>query len=122
MSKHNYSRYSDKKRNNPNQPVRPTDMHTTKIPLVPDVKMELEPVQESVETVALPKIVDGVIVNCSKLNVREDPSTDAEVVCVLDVMTEVKIDVGESDNEWLKVFTAAGIEGYCMRKFVDTHL
>ena len=113
-SKHNYSQYS-KKTNEP-KPIN-TAIHT-----VPEVKMEVEPVQETVDTVTLPKTVPGVVVDCAKLNIREEPSTDAEVVCVLDVMSEIKIDVAKSNNEWLKVCTATGIEGYCMRKFVDAYL
>lgn len=122
MSKHNYSQYSDKKKTNPNQTARPADMQTAKIPLVPDVKMELEVVEETVDTVSLPKTVTGVVVNCAKLNVRKEPSAYADVVCVLDVMSEIVIDAAESDNEWFKIYTAAGVEGYCMRKFVDAHL
>lgn len=119
MSKHNYSQYS-KKTNNPK-------------PIAPEVKMEVEPsktsalpvhelVQETVDTVTLPKTVSGVVVDCAKLNVREEPSTDAQVVCVLDVMSEIKVDTEKSDNEWFKIYTANGIEGYCMRKFVDAYL
>lgn len=126
MSKHNYSQYSDKKKTNnqpkPNKAAEPIDMPVTKAPLVPEVKMEVELVQETIKTTTLPKDVTGVVVNCAKLNVREEPSIDAEVVCVLDVMSEIKIDAAKSDNEWLKVYTGTGVEGYCMRKFVDAHL
>lgn len=123
MSKHNYSQYSDKKKTNSNH-------HKYGDPLTavppksssPAVKMEVELVQETVETITLPKIASGVVANCAKLNVREEPSVDAEVVCVLDVMSEIKIDVNKSDNEWLKIYTANGVEGYCMRKFVDAYL
>lgn len=115
-SKHNYSQYS-KKTNEPN-PIKPASAPVTS----PKVKMEPKIVEETVETVAMPKVVSGVVVNCAKLNVREEPSVDADVVCVLDVMSEVKIDVEKSDNEWLKISTANGVEGYCMRKFVDAHL
>lgn len=115
-SKHNYSQYS-KKTNEPN-PVKPSSAQATS----PKVKMEPKLVEETVETVALPKTVSGVVVNCAKLNVREEPSADADVVCVLDVMSEIKINVEKSDNEWFKICTANGIEGYCMRKFVDAHL
>lgn len=126
MSKHNYSQYSDKKKASiqpkPNKPVETIDMPATKNPLVPNVKMELEPVQETVETATLPKTVNGVVVNCAKLNIREEPDAHADVVCVLDAMSEIVIDANKSDNVWLKVCTASGISGYCMRKFVDARL
>ena len=131
LSKHNYSQYSSKKTKDsntamPRKPVAPVQ-HAS------EVKMEsaiVEPikhtephlVQETVETVALPKTVDGVVVDCVKLNIRTEPDIHAHVACVLDVMSELKIDVSKSNNEWFKVSTATGIEGYCMRKFVDAHL
>lgn len=123
MSKHNYSQYSDKKKTSNNQP-KPNKVVTSTVPMnsSPEVKMEMELVQETVDTVTLPKTVSGVVVNCAKLNVREEPSADAEVVCVLDVMSEIKIDATKSDNEWFKICTASGVEGYCMRKFVDAYL
>lgn len=126
MSKHNYSQYSEKKKADVqpkfNKVVEPVETPVTNIPVTPEVKMEVELVQEAVETVTLPKTVAGVVVNCSKLNIREAPSSDADVICVLDVMSEVEIDVAKSDDKWFKVFTSTGVEGYCMRKFVDAHL
>lgn len=144
MSKHNYSQYSNKKKSNDSgikvgittdlpkitsetytmghpdpvgEPGTPgvTGVHEYK---PSNVKM----VVETVNTVSLPKVVEGVVANCAKLNVRAEPSMDAEVVCVLDAMSEIKINVAESTNEWFKICTAIGAEGYCMRKFVDAHL
>lgn len=137
MANHNYSQYSNKK-NNGNKPktympVESIDQPTIKKPQSPEVKMEVERndvaiapeikfVKETVETVSLPKTVEGVVVNCLKLNVRDEPSKDAKVVCVLDAMTEIKIDVTKSTPDWFKITTAIGAEGYCMRKFVDAYL
>lgn len=134
MSKHNYSQYSDKKKTN-NTQSKPNKAVTSTVPMSPspEVKMEIESsktsalpgyelVQETVDTVTLPKTVPGVVVDCAKLNVREEPSIDADVVCVLDVMSEIKIDATKSNNEWFKICTANGVEGYCMRKFVDAYL
>lgn len=147
MSKHNYSQYSNKKKNynetnrkntsvsdvaivtnNTAMCFEPTKASDRVIP-ISEVKMEvnntaseLKLVRESVDTVPLPKMVEGVVVNCLKLNVRTEPRIDADVVCVLDVMSEIKIDVSKSTTEWFKIYTAIGAEGYCMRKFVDAHL
>ena len=87
MSKHNYSKYSDKKKTNNTQP-KPNKAVTSTVPKSPspEVKMEVELIQETVDTVTLPKTVSGVVVDCAKLNVREEPSIDADVVCVLDVL------------------------------------
>ena len=146
MANHNYSQYSNKKRNNGKSggangnganSAKPVNNSAPKKP-VSEIKMgvehveaptanNLEPVefkltQESVNTVSLPKTVEGVVVNCAKLNVRTEPSSDADVIYVLDVMSEIKIDVSKSNDEWFKVCTASGVDGYCMRKFVDAHL
>jgi hypothetical protein len=86
------------------------------------VAHEPELVDETIETNPLPTTVKGVVYGCSKLNVRAAASLFAEIVCVMDVKSEVMIDVNKSDNEWFYVCTASGIEGYCLRKFVEAHL
>ena len=142
LSKHNYSQYSSKKKNSDIDVkiVSSTELPKFKIADYtyghPDpvgepghmgepgleVKMELELVNETANTTILPKTVNGVVVDCVKLNIRTEPDIHADVACVLDVMSELKIDVSKSNNEWFKVSTATGVEGYCMRKFVDAHL
>lgn len=117
MSKHNYSQYSNKnnKRNHDN-----TNESRVSAEAAP-VTSALELVNETVETVPV-EIVEGVVVNCAKLNVREHPSVDAEVVSVLNVQSEMQINVSKSTEEWFHVCTATGIEGYCMRKYVNAYL
>lgn len=113
-NKHNYSQYSVKKKNNKPAPVN----------TAPEVKMEVKPVlmEETVDTVTLPKTVEGVVVDCAKLNVRAEPSINADIVCVLDVTSEIEINVDQSNDEWFKICTAIGAEGYCMRKFVKAYM
>jgi len=60
----------------------------------------------------------GFVTNCKKLNVREKPRTDAPIICEVDYQTELTIDEKESTEEFYKVYTAAGIEGFCMKKFI----
>lgn len=60
----------------------------------------------------------GVVANCNKLNVREKPNLNAAIVCEINSKTELVIDEGESTDEFYKVFTASGIEGFCMKKFI----
>lgn len=125
MSKHNYTQYSNKKNENTIEPeidvvIEPVESVEVAEPVIetPEIAM----VEETVETVTLPETVTGVITGCSKLNVRVAPVAGAEVVCVLDVNTEIKINVANSTDEWFSICTAAGIDGYCMRKFVDASL
>lgn len=127
MSKHNYSQYSKKKYvDNMTVADQVADVEsfetivaaTDNASVTPEVKM----VVETVDTVILPKTVTGFVTNCSKLNVRVNPDVTAEVVCILDSATEVVINLDNSTNEWFSICTAAGVEGFCMRKFVNAKL
>ena len=80
------------------------------------IEKEAEKSEEPVEQ--QPDPVYGVIHNCAKLNVRKAPSADAEIVCVLDEGTEVRIDEDQSTDEWCNVTHASGIEGFCMKQYI----
>lgn len=136
MSKRNYTQYSNNN-GNKKKPIE-TSLENPEIvdqdviteveaPVTPlEIKMEPAPavdlVAETVETKPIPKTVTGIIANCAKLNIRAAAKADAEILTVLTVGTEVKIDAKKSNRDWFKVCTAAGIEGYCMRKFVNATL
>ena len=120
MSRRNYSKYSEK--NNVVEEVTEIDEIVEADAIIENAEPEIELVEETVETVTLPEIVVGTVVDCSKLNVRANPNATAAVVGVLDAKSEVKIDAAQSTNDWVKVCTATGIEGYCMRKFVSANL
>ena len=122
MSRHNYSQYSNMNRETYNATVDETIENVVDESVTATVVPEVDLVTETVETVALPETVEGVVVGCSKLNVRANPDATADVVCVIDVASEININVEKSTNDWFYVCTAAGIEGYCMRKFVTANL
>lgn len=67
-----------------------------------------------------PEVVFGVVDKCEKLNIRKEPTTDSEILRVVDANTELMIDIGESTEEWLKVCCTDGIEGFCMKKYTST--
>lgn len=129
MSKHNYSQYSNKKNDSADSVTRPK-LAPIDLPdevfVAPEVKREVETapelVIETVETVAKPETVKGTVFNCARLNVRAEPSVDGDVVCVLNVASEIEVNVAKSTAEWFYVCTATGAEGYCMKKFVDARL
>lgn len=83
---------------------------------VKQVEVETPVVQE--EVVEPEKPVVGVVANCLKLNVRAEPKPTAEALCVLDRDSEVSVYKSESTDEYYKVCTAAGVEGYCVKFFV----
>lgn len=126
MSNRNYSQYSNK--NNKNN--KPKNTHQNVAPENAEIKpieYKDEPVianvvPETVDTVAVPEQVEGIVVNCARLNVRSAPSTDADVLCILDAMSEITIDVSKSHRDWVFVCTASGIEGYCMKQFIEASL
>ena len=65
-----------------------------------------------------PDFVTGVVVGCTKLNVREQMHTGATVLCELPVSSEVRIIADEHHDAWYHVFTASGVEGFCMKKYI----
>ena len=124
MSKHNYSQYSNAKKYD-NKPMTEEMVehdksveHVDFVEGVDAVKM----VEETVKTVPIPKTINGVVANCTKLNIRKEPSIHAEILGVVNVDSEMKIDMDKSNDKWFYVSTAVGIDGYCMRDFVNAKL
>lgn len=72
-----------------------------------------EPIEETPAT-----SVTGIVTNCLKLNIRENPNTDSKVVCEVSMLDELVIDEEASTDEWFKVYTEMGVEGFCMKKYV----
>lgn len=61
----------------------------------------------------------GVVVDCVKLNVRKRPSSDAAIVTEIPAGIKVRIIDEESTKDFHHVCTATGIEGFCMKKFIE---
>ncbi|RZS94198.1 SH3 domain-containing protein [Cuneatibacter caecimuris] len=62
--------------------------------------------------------VIGLVSNCANLRVRKEPDDKAEVLGTIPVDTEVMIEEDEPSSEFYKVFTASGLEGFCMKQFI----
>ena len=61
----------------------------------------------------------GIVVDCSKLNIRKEPKKDAHIVLIVDAGAELKvIDSDKHKGEWYKVITANAVHGFCMKKYV----
>lgn len=86
--------------------------------VAPEVTEVVPEVIEVEETVEAPVIVEGVISDCAKLNIRSAPSMDGDIVTVLYAGTKLTIDPDQSNDEWYSICTLHGIEGFCMKKFV----
>jgi len=76
----------------------------------------IEAVEPIIETAPAPKI--GRVFGCTSLNVRKAPKTNAVVICTINCHAEVEIDELESTDDFYKICTASGVEGYCMKKFI----
>lgn len=63
-------------------------------------------------------VVIGVVTNCLRLNVRKQPDGNADVIDVIDMLTEVSVDMENSTDTFYKICLAAGIEGYCAKEFI----
>lgn len=110
----------------------PEQIEVTQLETVePEVEDTMIPVAEVIEQVIAeelgnvepeepikPEPKTGVV-TANKLNIRKLPAPTAEVVTVVDKNAKLMIDPEYETVEWFKVCTAAGIEGYCMKKFVE---
>lgn len=58
------------------------------------------------------------VVDCLRLGIYSKPDIDSEIVCKIRYLTEVEIDLDYSTDEFYKVYTAIGAEGFCLKKFI----
>lgn len=73
-------------------------------------------VTEEVVTEASEPLV-GMVANCSKLNLRKDPSKENEPLLVLTAGTRVTVYPERSTDTWYFV-KVNSVEGYCMKDYV----
>lgn len=114
MAKHNYTNYSKQSR-------KPEETPASTEPVIP-MSMRVS-VPESEETQAVNDAVKsehitGIVDNCFRLNVREKPSVDAEILTALEAGSEVRLLNDKMENGFYKVCTASGLEGYCMCEYL----
>lgn len=117
MSNKNYKNYSNISSTKPAEEVTP-EVTPVEVEVKEEVKSEPTPVPVAKPQ---PKPVTGVVSGCAKLNVRKEPNKDAEIVAVINEGSEVVINRIKSTVDFYAVCTAAGIEGYCMKKFITVN-
>lgn len=61
----------------------------------------------------------GIVSGCETMNIRSEPNLVSEVLCVLQNGSEVMIEEDMPLTNYYKVCTASGIEGYCMKTFIE---
>lgn len=73
--------------------------------------------EDNIEPPAEP--IEGYVTDCIKLNIRKEPSLQADILCEVPVASKLAIDVEHSNDEWFSVVTESGVNGFCMAKYVN---
>ena len=79
---------------------------------------EPEVIVTSVENNVENNEVIGKISGFEKLYVRKEASKDSEPVGIVTDKDDLSIDVAHSTDDFYKVITSNGLEGYCIKEFV----
>lgn len=79
---------------------------------------ETEAIQDNITEVKSNMAKVGIVTGCSKLNVREEPKTDSAIISEIPCQAEVMIEEAESTEDFYKVCTSFGVEGFCMKKYI----
>ena len=124
MSNKNYKNYNNISSTKPAEEVTP-EVTPVEVEVKEEVKVEEPtPVVEEPKPVVKPeppKPLTGKVTGCAKLNVRESANATANVLAVINEGSEVVINRIKSTVDFYAVCTAAGIEGYCMKKFITVN-
>ena len=130
MSKHDYTKHSNKnKYENKSRIERKFESADELVETLNNQKSKVvdpTPAIISEPEVAVPIVTEveapknlGKVIDCVKLNVREEPNTKASVVFEIPVGSTVYIDETCSTDDFYKICTEHGVEGYCMKKFIE---
>ena len=122
QNRRNYNQYANKPES---EQVKEETVEKVIEPVEETVEEVIEPAEETVEEAIeevteveeKPTEVAFGKVNCSKLNVRKEPSINSVPLCIIEHGT--RMEISEFDGEWVKILTSDGVSGYCMRKFID---
>ena len=85
---------------------------------VTDEVTEPEVIVPSIENNVENNEVIGKISGFEKLYVRKEATKDSEPVGIVTDKDDLSIDVAHSTDDFYKVITSNGLEGYCVKEFV----
>lgn len=83
-----------------------------------DKRQDVTELCTEAEAVNEPHTGSGIVTDCLYLNVRKLPDINADVAVVIDALTRVCVDLDASTEDFYKVRTSDGVEGFCMRKYI----
>lgn len=112
MSRSNYRNYYKDKDIENDKIVEDIKDEPVKEENVEDVKDDI------IEDIKDDEITKGVVVNCSKLNVRRTANKLAKVLTVIEKGTEVIIANAKTSNGFYKIIVN-DIEGYCVKDYIE---
>ena len=115
MSKHNYNNYS-KPKTKPEPEEKPVVQEAEPViegqTVIPGVTIAPEAAAQAAK-------LPGIVGNCARLNVREEPNKMADVIAVLEAGSEVRLVSEEPVNGFYNLITVDGREGYCMCDYIS---
>ncbi len=82
------------------------------------LRAEMHPIDEAAPAEVAKRFTTGVVTDCLKLNVRAIPYADGEVLTIVDALSKVSVDMLLSTDDFYKVLTETGVEGFCMKKYI----
>lgn len=124
MSKHkDYTRYSNREQRTETKLMEEVETQ------VANTEFEVPTTEPEVEQLAMDEVVAdsavedvtqvGVVVGCSKLNIRKEPSIKAEVIGQIPLNSKIVVYSDEVYQDFYRICTYSGVEGYCMKKFIN---
>lgn len=111
MGHNNYSKFSKHFKNKESNVVETNNVLEGQMTI--DELINVEDTNETVNETAM-----GFVSGCEKLFVREKPGKEFNHITIIPKNSEVKINLTDSTEEFYKVTTSMGFEGYCMKKFI----
>lgn len=68
------------------------------------------------------KIKRGHVINCDRLNVRDQPNSNSTIICVLVKNTKVVIEPDyqlAEENDWFHITTEVGVDGFVKSEYIE---
>lgn len=97
----------------PEEPEEPENNESENTNVEPTIETS-----ENLENYEDGSVTPGAVRNCKRLNLRKEPSKSSEVLCVLLEDESVLIDLEKSTDDFYNI-SARGIDGYCMKQFIE---
>lgn len=115
---HNYSKHFNNNQQNNHKPLFGQSVNSSveKEDLPSEENSNVESVDE---TTNVTEKTNGVVCGCETLFVRSEANKESSPLTIIEKDSKVEIDLDQSTEDFYKVTIESGIEGYCMKKFIE---